>query len=423
MVVTLCTGLDLVACMSAQDPGSEFSDAEWAVIHTLSPLPEPPLDLSNAYSGDRAAAALGRALFHERSHAGPIVTPDNGRNGGLGAPGERGKVACADCHMPQHWFSDVRSVPNQTTLGVDWTPRNTPSIVNAAYHEWLSWSGGAETLWQEAIGATLRPEFQGSSRLAVAHMLYDRYREPYQAIFGPMDPRLDPRHPEASALPLTGSPGDPAYDGMTESDKDMVNRMVANYGKAIAAYNRLLVSGDAPFDRFVAGDPTAISLAARRGLKLFIGKAGCIDCHEGPLFSDNEFYNLGVPQEGEYVPAVDRGRYDAVIGLVESHFSIAGAYSDDYSISRMDGLEPSESMLGQFRTRSLRQVANTGPYMHTGALATLEDVVLFYDQGGGDWGFVGEKDGRMAPLGLSADEIEDVVAFMETLTGEPVAIE
>jgi cytochrome c peroxidase len=419
-LVALACGALAGACTVSDSMDVEFTEAEWAVIESLSPLPEPRLDPTNAHETDPHAQELGRALFFERSHAGAIITADDGSNGGLGQEGETGKVGCADCHMPEHWFHDVRSVPNSTTLGVDWTPRNTPSIVNAIFYDWYSWSGGAETMWQEAIGATLRHSFQGSSRLAVAHMLFDQYRAPYEAIFGPMDERLDPAHRFAGAFPATGSPGDPAFDGMAWYDKLIVNRMVANYGKAIAAYARLLVSRNAPFDRFVAGDPEAISLAAKRGLTLFIGKAGCIDCHHGPLLSDDDFHNLGVPQEGERVPEIDSGRYDAVSGLLISDFSATGAYSDDVVTSTQPVLVPEDSMRGQFRTKSLRQVAMTAPYMHTGGFATLEDVIAFYNQGGGEAGFSGEKDELLGPLDLSEKERADLAAFLQTLTGEPV---
>jgi cytochrome c peroxidase len=273
-------------------------------------------------------------------------------------------------------------------------------------------------MWQEAIGATLRHQFQGSSRLAVAHMLFNHHRARYEAIFGPMDERLDPHHDGASAFPAWGSPGDEAFDEMDEADQIIVNQMVANYGKAIAAYVRLLVSGDAPFDRFVAGEPDAISLSARRGLKLFIGKAGCIDCHQGPLFDDDDFHNLGIPQQGEHVPLIDNGRYDAVVGILASDFSTGSIYSDELGAVTLAA--PEGSMLGQFRTKGLRQVAMTAPYMHTGGFATLEDVIAFYNQGGGEADYVGDKDELLGPLDLSQSEIADLAAFLRTLTGEPV---
>lgn len=408
----------LAACAFEDPAAVTFSEAEWAVIQTMSPLPEPPIDPTSGYDGNPAAEALGHALFFERSHSGAIITGDDGENGGLGQPGDTGRVACADCHMPEHWYHDVRSVPNATTLGIDWTPRNTPTVVNAIYYDWLSWSGAAETMWQEAIGATLRPTFQGSTRLSVAHMIYERYRGPYEELFGALDPRLDPAHPDA--LPPRGNPGDPAYDGLDEADRFVVDGVVANYGKAIAAYCRLLVSRDASFDRFVAGDEHAISAAAKRGLKLFIGKAGCVDCHSGSLLSDNEFYNLGVPQYGEYVPASDSGRYDAISLSRTSDFSPYGRYSNSIEASTLFEPEATDLLRGRFRTKSLRNVAETGPYMHTGGLGSLVEVIEFYDHGGGTDGFEGEKDGRMVPLGLTENEVADLAAFLDSLTGEPV---
>jgi cytochrome c peroxidase len=180
------------------------------------------------------------------------------------------------------------------------------------------------------------------------------------------------------------------------------------------------VSRNAPFDRYVAGDTSAIGPAAKRGLKLFVGKAGCVHCHSSPFFSDNSFHSDGVPQEGPHVPRSDSGRFTAVGTLLANEFNSSGAYSDDPEVGRLSGLVQEESQRGLFRTKHLRQIGETAPYMHTGALATLRDVVDFYDAGGGEAGFEGTKDPFLRPLDLSSDEKDDLVAFLETLTGEPI---
>jgi cytochrome c peroxidase len=195
---------------------------------------------------------------------------------------------------------------------------------------------------------------------------------------------------------------------------------MANVGKAFEAYERLLVSNDAPFDRYVAGDYAALTGSAKRGLKLFIGKAACDSCHQDRTFTDNDFHNTGVVQEAA---PYDEGRFADVLRIIPSEtFSGAGIYSDDREAGarKISGIAQLESMKGQFRTKSLRHVAQTAPYFHDGSVPTLEAVVRFYNAGGGTTGFPGTKDPLMVPLNLSEQEIADLVAFLESLTGTPV---
>ncbi len=189
----------------------------------------------------------------------------------------------------------------------------------------------------------------------------------------------------------------------------------------------LLVSKNAPFDRYVAGDRDAIPAAAKRGLKLFIGKANCVGCHNTPLFSDNEFHNTGLLVQG--VPRanpMERGRIDAINLLLDIEFRSDGPYSDDVKEGqqRLAGLKKDDDKwLGLWRTKGLREIGETAPYTHAGQFATLKDVVVFYNKGGDDSGFVGVKDKQMKPLNLTDAEMEDLVAFMKTLTGDPVPAE
>ena len=161
-----------------------------------------------------------------------------------------------------------------------------------------------------------------------------------------------------------------------------------------------------------------------QGLRLFVGKAECVSCHEGSHFTNGEFHNLGIGQVGLHVPAMDLGRFADVPPLVASPFNSAGAFSDDPDAGRLAGLTsvPSETTRGQFRTPTLRNVAVTAPYMHAGQLPTLEAVVDYYARGG-DEPAVGAKDVRMRALDLSASEKAALVAFLETLTSEPIAPE
>jgi cytochrome c peroxidase len=401
-----------------------FTPAEVARLESLGPLPALAADPTNRFADDPGAAALGQRLFFEAGYSGPIVTGDDGQNGGLGAAGERGKVSCRSCHLGQ-WMIDTRSRPNGTSLGIDWLPRNAPSLVNVAfYQEQFGWSGFNDVLW----GKNLIPaEFaMGMDRSVVAHFLYEKYRADYNAVFAtPLPAELDPGHPDAARFPETGSPFDPTgpWNTMAMVDRDSINLIFANFGKAIEAYERKLISRGSPFDRYVDGDTGALSLAAKRGLKLFIGKAACDACHSGPTMSDEKYHDTGVSQTGAHTlkgPDFDPGRFAGIGVYLSSDFNSHGRYNDMPSIDRTIGVVATDNLKGAFRTKSLRSVAMTGPYMHTGELATLRDVVLFYNQGGAATGYAGTRDPLIQPLNLSESEIDDLVAFLESLTGDPV---
>lgn len=398
-----------------------FSSAEWEKIQTLSPLEAIEEDTTNRYADDPAAARLGQRLFFEKGYSGPLAVGDDGTNGGLGAVGEEGKVACASCHSGT-WFIDERSRPSNASLGTDWLPRNANSLVNAALYEpWYENDGLSDSLWSESMVDPELPLAMNGSRLRLAHVIYEKYRDEYNAVFEPdLDPALDPAAPGASRFPAEGKPGDDLYDSMAPADQEIVTTIYVNFGKAIAAYLRLLVSGDAPFDRYVAGDRGAIGESARRGLRLFVGKAGCVACHSSSHFSDDDFHVNGLAPEGPHINPEEIGRLATIPIVLANPFNSNSQRSDDRSTGRLDDLAPTEDLRGKWRTKGLRQAAETAPYMHTGQLATLREVVEFYNAGGHETGVVGVKSDKIKPLNLTAQEIDDLVAFLESLTGEPV---
>ncbi len=397
-----------------------FTEAEWEKIQTLSPLPEIPADPTNAVADDPDAATLGQMLYFDKAFSQALKIDSD-----LGSVGEEGKINCADCHGPT-WYDDKRSTPNATSIGVDRGSRNSPTVVNVVFYEWFYWDGRADTMWGQALAAAESGVQQQTTRLHTAHVLYAKYKDEYNAVFDPdLDDALDPTSPDAARFPLQGRPKaagapDGAWEGMTPEDQDHVNRIMANFGKLLAAYERLLVSRNAPFDQYVAGDTDAMSASAKRGLKSFVSKAGCVECHASPIFTDQGFHNIGVPQVGEFVREEELGRFMAVEQALNNPFNSNGVYSDDTSTGKLDGLEQTEELRGAFRTKHLRQIAATGPYMHTGHLDSLRAVVEFYNDGGVDSGFVGTKDERILPLNLSSAEIDDLVAFLEALTGDEV---
>jgi len=403
-----------------------FTQAEWTQVQKLSPLPDLEPDTTNQYADDPEAAKLGQMFFFDKGYSGPIEVGDDGKNGGLGQVGETGKVSCESCHLRDKWLIDARSNPNNTSLAINWFIRNAPTLVNVAtYKNVFGWSGFNDNLW----GKNLIPaEFvMGTDRSAIVHFLYGKYKDEYNKVFEPdLDPDLDPTSPNAARFPEHATPlnDKSPWAMMKAEDQDVINRAFANFGKALQAYERKLISKNAPFDKYVAGDTAAITTEAKRGLKIFVGKAACVECHAGPTMSDEKFHVTGVPQVGEYVAKpVDNGRFDALPIYLGWDFNTHGKYNDDPKIDRTVGVTVDEKLKGAFRTKGLRVVAETAPYMHTGHLKSLEEVVEFYDQGGGTTDFAGTKDPLMQPLNLTAQEKSDLVAFLKTLTGEPIPAE
>ncbi len=368
-----------------------FTDREWSVVQRLSPLPEtPPPNPTNRVADNPEAAQLGQMFFFDTRFS------------------KDGTVACATCHSPFHGFADVEA----TSLGAGRGTRNAPTLLNAAYNQWQFWDGRTDTLWSQALVALEGEVEQAGTRLQYAHLVHQHYAADYETVFGELPDLAD-----TTRFPADGKPGDSAFDSMSEADQHAVNIVFANIGKAIEAYERLLMSRNAPFDRFVAGDTEAISPEAKRGLKTFIGKGVCILCHDTPTFTDNAFHNLGVPQGT--LPE-DAGRYAGISLLLSDPFNGGGVYSDDTAVATriLNFLEPIPRHQGEFKTPTLRNVTLTAPYFHTGEFPTLESVIEFNNVGGTVGNFVGQRERTLEPLRLSEQEKTDLVEFLETLTGE-----
>lgn len=405
-----------------------FTAAELAKIKTLSPLPALEPDTTNKLADDPKAAELGHSLFFEKSYSGPIVTGDDGTNGGNGKVGEMGKIACVSCHQTDKTWIDRRSTPNNTSLGANWVIRNASSVLNASYYTWLENDGLRDSQWSDALTDPEDPGSMNGSRLRVAHMMYAKYKDRYNAIFAvPLDPALDPAAPDAARFPPDGKPKgsatapDGPWEKMAPADQKAVSTIYANFGKAMQAYLRLLVSQNSPFDRYVAGDASAIGESQKRGLKLFIGKANCVGCHDGPLLSDQKFHTTGVSPLGDHIDPAETGRFGGIGSLLACEFNSNSEFSDDLKTKRLDGVVAADAEKGKWRTKGLREIAETAPYMHTGQIANLKEVLKFYNKGGDESGFVGVKDKLMKPLNLSDAELDDLAAFLGTLTGDPVS--
>lgn len=399
-------------------PRVVFDERTIARILQHAPLPAPPADPTNRVADDPRAATLGQALFFDARLS------------------QDGKVSCATCHDPARAFTDGRAVSRTIAPA----RRNAPSLYNVAQQRWLFWDGRADSLWSQALQPIENPVEMGGDRRRALRVVADdaALRARYELVFGALPAAiLAPNAPRATDPPVPERANDAASTTSAAAD-EIVDRAFANLGKSIAAYERQLVSANSPFDRFAAAlranDTTAQAAYpddARRGLALFVGKADCRLCHAGPLFSDGEFHDVGVPtyadplapatEKRALAPLRDPGRREGVEKLRADPFRASGAFSDAPDGERareLDTLTTGVELHAQVRTPSLRNVARTAPYMHQGQFATLDDVIAFYSTRDGAVPTGHHAEAVLRPLGLTADESRDLKAFLESLTDE-----
>ncbi len=338
-----CAVLCLISCKESKQVADVDRDVlpMGTPIQIKPPLGLPPLSIPANNRPTVTTVALGRKLFYD-----PKVSLD-------------ATVSCASCHNPALGFSDGRpvSVGAASKRG----RRNAPTVLNAAYLPIQFWDGRAKTLEEQAAGPIANPvEMNHPHTVFLAKLNGDPvYREQFAHAFGP---------------------------GLITLNK---------VEKCLASFERTMLSGDSPFDRYeYGGDKKALSPAAIRGLQVFrdANKGNCAACHtigeHYALFTDGKFHNLGVGMnaDGELT---DLGRYEQT---------------------------RQESDKGAFRTPTLRNVARTGPYMHDGSEKTLKQVVDFYVGGGNS---NPQLDPQIKPLHLTAEERDDLVQFLDSLTGVP----
>jgi cytochrome c peroxidase len=355
-----------------------FTEAERTAILAHGPWPPAmPPDPSNRVSGKPEAVALGKQLFFDKR---------------LSIDGER---SCATCHDPAKAFADGRP----RSIGRARLDRNAIALANLSLNRWFGWAGAADSLWAQSIRPIL-----DDKELALAPAELRRrigadpaMAEAYAGVFG------------------------------SRSSQNTPELVLVNIAKALAAFQETITSGRTPFDDFrdalERGDASAMArypAAAQRGLKLFVGKGDCSACHLGPNFTSGEFEDVGVPFFADK-GRVDQGRYGGIAQLQASAFSLLGAHNDDRD--KAPGIatrhvEQQHRNWGEFRVPSLRNVAFTAPYMHNGSIATLADAVRHYSEVSEErlHGMPGQR--LVRPLKLSPAEQADLMAFLETLSGE-----
>lgn len=331
----------------------------------LEALGPPPIPADNPMT--EAKIELGKLLFYDPKLSG------------------NGAMPCSVCHMPAAGWAILTPISFGYPGTTHW--RNSQTIINSAYYNKLFWAGSARSLEGQARSAARGGVAgNGEDDMMEARLAFvPEYRARFKEVFGDDWPNI--RH---------------AY-------------------MAIAAFERTLVQTDTPFDNYMRGDDAALDDSQIRGLELFSDKAGCVQCHNGALISDQQFHNVGVPPYN--------GWESNPLAQITFRFELyaKGSTEEMYRHTKDDpGLyfrSKDKRHKGKFRTPSLRYTKYTQPFMHNGMLPTLRDVVEFYNAGGGVNEFADTKSPLIKPLGLSESEIDDLVAFLESLSGDPILMD
>lgn len=328
-------------------------------LEPIGALGPPPIPPDNPVTPEKVE--LGKLLFFDARTSGDVST------------------SCASCHDPRNGWGDAGDLSRGYPGALHW--RNAQTIINAAYLQKLFWAGESKSLEKQANSAITGNLAGNGDPIMIEERLTQcpDYVDRFKSVFGTPQP------------------------------------LYTDVLRAISTYERTLVQRDTPFDRYMNGESGAISDQAKRGLTLFQGKASCVQCHNGPYFSDQDYHSLGVPDNEVF-------EYDPLrqVALRYQHYS-RGVPEEVYRSARTDlGLyytTKREADKGKFRTHSLRYLVYSPPYMHNGVFFTLEEVIDFYNDGGGEGP---NKSPLMKPLGLTEDEKNDLLEFLLTLSGEEI---
>ena len=328
----------------------------------LAALGPPPVPADNPQTPEKVE--LGKMLFFDPRLGGDAST------------------ACSSCHEPAQGWAFSSDLSRGYPATIHW--RNSQTVINSAYYGKLFWAGSARSLENQAPSAAKGAVAgNGESDMMEARLAFiPEYRKRFKEVFGDEWPRI------------------------------------SHAWAAIAAFERTLVQTDTPFDNYMRGDEGALSDQQKRGLALFQGKANCIACHNGALLTDEKYHNVGVPRAERWAEdglAQVTFRYEQYAkGVTEEMYR---TIKDDAGLYYRTKQKRDK---GKFRTPSLRYTLYTAPYMHNGALWDLTEVVEFYNAGGGENEFAENKSGLIKPLGLTDEEVEDLVAFLESLSGPEI---
>lgn len=329
-----------------------FNRLERSMIARFPLVGGPPPDPSNVHGDRPGVAAFGKTLFDDK-----LLSPS-------------GEVSCERCHNSDRAFTDGSEV---AVGGVGGGVRNTPSILVAGWSRWQLWDGRADSLWMQALLPIEDAKEFGSSRLWVAHRVYDAYKERYEGLFEPLPPLGD-----IVRFPPSGKPGDAAWASMAPEDQAAVTNVFVHVGKSIAAFERSFRFSPNALDRYATGDLAALNKEEKEGLQAFF-QVGCAQCHWGPRLTDDSFHVMRFPSgHDDFTP--DNGRIDAAQRFDASEFRQDGPWSDAKQPRRRLVSDP--RLLGSFKTPALRGAPVTAPYGHGGSVPTLEMAIELHRVGG-----------------------------------------
>ena len=353
-----------------------WTDAERALIDSLllDRLGPPPPDPSNRFADSPQAAALGENIFNDSRFSA------------------NGAISCSTCHRADYNFSD----PLPRALGIGTMPRRSMPAMGMAWQKWFFWDGRSDSLWSQALEPIQNPLEHGIDRERVFELISAHYLAEYELVFGPISD--------------------------TRNESDQVTRVFVNSGKAIAAFVRTVVPQESPFDRYARALSENNSSAYQEltpeqtnGLRLFIGKAKCVNCHNGPMLTNGEFHHAGIPDEDE----PDRGRAAVIGDLLDNEFGYFSQWSDADPNADGEHLRFLDQRATRyeraFKTPSLRNVAVRPPYMHAGQFATLSEVLRNYRDVPGQ-GLADE----LFHADLTDEELKQLEAFLSSLTSKEI---
>lgn len=327
-----------------------------AVAGHLEPFKSIPIPLKNPQTPEKIE--LGKKLFFDRRLSGD------------------GTMSCASCHMPEQGFGDGQDISLSYPTTKNW--RNSPTLINVAFSQYLFWDGRATSLEDQALF-------------------------PMMSAFE-MNQNLDFLEEEIRVVPEYSEAFKKVFGG------DVTRERIA---MAIAAFERTLISRNAPLDRYLEGDANALSSDAKKGLEIFTGKGKCSECHYGVNLSDDKFYALNVPENPDY-------QNDPRVTATRRFVAKVYHYEDYRNLNEDPGrylITKNREDWKAFKNPTLRDIAKTGPYMHNGTFKTIEEVIEFFDQGGGKGNTV------LKPLELTAQEKAQIKTFLlEATTGEEIQI-
>lgn len=330
------------------------SNPVWAEVPAIGPLPPVTPNPDNLPTPERIA--LGKALFFDNRISA------------------NGVMNCSTCHLPHLGWTLPTPFSIANTGFVE--RRNPPTLINVGYNKALIWDGRAPNLEKQAVGSTTNPVHKGQDMAKLMAILNEDQKivSLFQA----------------------------AYNSKPNPD---------DLGRAMAVFQRhTLISGDSGFDRYMKGDKQAMSTSAVNGMAVFKGKAGCIQCHNGPNFTDHDFHNTGLKRN----PLFDEPQYQEILKFDAKRMKVEewATVNDDpgrYLVTHK------KADWKKFKTQTLRNIADTKPYMHDGRFETLDEVIEHYNRGGD---MTENQDARIKPLRLTAKEKTDLKAFLLALRGE-----